>query len=176
MAFDWDPARDLGPYIETHLGYELKYLLVAATTWSAVHAEGDRWRGPNHLVVMAMESAFTHTRNLSEFLLLEDGWRKRSPHQPPDLPLWGKYQRPLHMKVLHPDPSRPYLPGERGGDDLNDRVVDLATEMLNGWAVVSEQPAMAALREVMDAARAVAVAEAEDAAGRMGIESPFASG
>ena len=40
---------------KTHPVYELKYLLVAATTWTAVRAETDRAPWPDHLVVMAMD-------------------------------------------------------------------------------------------------------------------------
>ncbi|MCA1697044.1 MAG: hypothetical protein LC749_21265, partial [Actinobacteria bacterium] len=101
MALDWDIGRDLEPYIETHLAYELKYLLVGATTWSAVHAEVGRGPWPHHLVVIAMESAFVHTRTLCEFLSLEEGWARgpRSPHLVPALPLWHRYCGPMHMKV-----------------------------------------------------------------------------
>jgi hypothetical protein len=168
MAFDWDIDRDLQPYIETHLVYELKYLLVAAGTWSVVHAERDRAAWPDHLVVMAMESAFVHTRTLCEFLALEEGWAKgRSPHHAPALPLWNEYCAPMHMKLLHPDPRRSYAPGEQKGDDLKDRVVDLAHEVLAGWDQVADQEGMAAFRISMVRARDSAVADCQQAARRM---------
>jgi hypothetical protein len=174
MALDWDTDRDLGPYIETHLVYELKYLLVAATTWAAVHAEADRERWPDHLVVMAMESAFVHTRTLCEFLTLEEGWSKgRSRHEAPALPLWNAYHAPMHMKVLHPDPRRPYAPGKREGDDLKDRVADLAREVLMAWDQVAEQDEMAMFRSVMAQARRSAVADSRLSARRMGITPLF---
>jgi hypothetical protein len=174
MALDWDTDRDLGPYIETHLVYELKYLLVAATTWAAVHPEAARERWPDHLVVMAMESAFVHTRTLCEFLTLEEGWsRGRSRHHAPALPLWSDYHGPMHMKVLHPDPRRPYAPGDQGGDDLKDRVVDLAREVLIAWDQVAEQDAMATFRSVMALARRSAVVESRLSASRMGIMPLF---
>jgi hypothetical protein len=176
MAFSWDISRDLGQYIEVHLAYEIKYLLVAATTWSAVHAETERAAWPNHLVVMAMESAFVHTRTLSEFLGLEEGWAKgrRSPHQPPMLPIWSQYDRPMHMKVLHPDPRRPYAPGQYDGDDLKDRVVDLAQEVLGAWDQVAEQAAMTEFRNSMVVAREIAVDASQRAAHRLRISPVFA--
>jgi hypothetical protein len=174
MAFDWNIDRDLEPYIETHLVYELKYLLVAAVTWSAVDAEADRAPWPDHLVVMAMESAFVHARTLCEFLALEEGWSKdRSPHDAPPLPLWNEYCEPMHMKVLHPDPRRPYAPGERKGDDLKDRVVDLAQEVLAGWDQVADQEGMAVFRASMVRARNSAVADSHRAARRMNARAPF---
>jgi len=40
---DNDPmAFDLAYYIDVHLRYELKYLLVDATTWTAVHTSASR--------------------------------------------------------------------------------------------------------------------------------------
>ena len=174
MAFDWAIDRDLEPYIETHLVYELKYLLVAAVTWSAVHAETDRAPWPDHLVVMAMESAFVHTRTLCEFLGLEEGWSKdRSPHHAPPLPLWNEYREPMHMKVLHPDPRRPYAPGKRKGDDLKDRVVELAHEVLGGWDHVADQECMAVFRASMVEARGSAVADSDRAARHMNAPSLF---
>jgi len=174
MAFEWKIDRDLEPYIETHLVYELKYLLVAAVTWSAVDAETDRAPWPDHLVVMAMESAFVHTRTLCEFLALEEGWSKdRSPHHAPPLPLWNEYCEPMHMKVLHPDPRRPYTPGERKGDDLKDRVVDLAQEVLAGWDQVADQQRMAVFRASMVRARNSAVADSHQAVRRMNARALF---
>ncbi len=144
MALDWPLPNALIDYIETHLAYELKYLLVAATTWTAVHEEQDRGSYPDHLVVMAMESAFVHTRTLSEFLLKQEGWSKdrRTPHSRPKLPKWNHYSQPMHTKVLHPSPDRPYAPEVRKGDDLKDQVLDLASEVLAGWDTVAAQPGM----------------------------------
>jgi len=175
MAFDWNIDRDLEPYIQTHLVYELKYLLVAATTWSAVREQTDRAPWPDHLVVMAMESAFVHTRALSEFLGLEEGWAKgpRSAHSAPPLPLWAHYSGPMHMKVLHPDPRRPYAPGVQDGDDLKDRVVDLALEVLAAWDGVAEQAEMAQFRTAMVHARNSAVETSHLSAARMTIMPLF---
>lgn len=175
MGLDWDIRRDLEPYIETHLWYELKYLLVAATTWSAVHVEAGRGSWPHHLVVIAMESAFVHTRTLCEFLGLEGGWARgpRSPHLVPVLPLWRQYSGPMHMKVLHPDPRRPYMTGVQAGDDLKDRVVDLAQEVLVAWDTVADQLEMIDFRTVMLRVRDSAVADARNSAARMSAQTVF---
>ncbi len=175
MPLDWETSRDLGPYIDIHLAYELKYLLVTSTTWTAVRAEGVRAKWPDHLVVIALESAFVHTRTICEFLRLREGWSKdRSPHRPTDLPLWTAYESAMHMKVLHPDPRRPYQPGEQAGDDLQTRVVDLAGEALRAWDEVADQPEMAEFRPQMMRARITAVAEAAHAARRLGVARVFA--
>jgi hypothetical protein len=166
--------RDLGPYIETHLAYELKYLLVAATTWSAVHDEKRRAPWPDHLVVMAMESAFVHKRTLCEFLTLDEGWAKKSPHRAPALPAWDVYKGPMHMKVLHPDPRRPYAEKKRPGDDLPGQVLKLASETLGGWDGVEAQVEMDAYREAMNAARVTAIGDACRAAQRMKVRPTFA--
>ncbi|MGH3370990.1 MAG: hypothetical protein ACRDPR_13430 [Nocardioidaceae bacterium] len=175
MALDWDIRRHLEPYIETHLVYELKYLLVAATTWSAVQAEQDREPWPDHLVVMAMESAFVHNRTLCEFLGLKEGWASgpRSPHSAPRLPLWDRYSKPMHMKVLHPDPRRPYATGVQGGDDLKDRVVDLAREVLFAWDQVAQQAEMTDFRGAMVRARNSAVVDSQRSAARMTVKALF---
>jgi hypothetical protein len=173
VTSDSDPITDLDSYVATHLAYELKYLLVAATTWAAVHDEAQRSAWPSHLVVFSMESAFVHTRTLCEFLMLEQGWKKKSPHAKATLPLWDTYKGPMHMKVLHPDPRRPYVPGACPGDDLKERVVDLAQEVLSAWDIVSVQPAMLPIRSAMMAARGSAVADAHRSAARLGMSSPF---
>ena len=169
----WVTSRDLEPYIETHLAYELKYLLIAATTWSAVHDETRRAPWPDHLVVMAMESAFVHTRTLCEFLRLQGRWPQKSPHAAPPLPLWKQYGTPMNMKVLHPDPRRPYRAGERAGDDLPGRVLDLARETLDGWDLVAAQAKMDDYRHAMQRARDIAIGEARRAAQRMKLKPVF---
>jgi hypothetical protein len=144
---------DLQSYMNIHLRYEMKFLLAAATTWVGVHDEADRHRGPPHLVEMAMESAFVHTRVLYEFIGREgDGWKKkrhRSPHSPVRSELWDEYKDAMHQKVLHPDPSRPYQPTGTPADELKDRVLDLAQDVLDRWDDVANQSAMEPYRELM---------------------------
>lgn len=166
-------AFALTDYVDVHLRYELKYLLVAATTWKAVH--DPRHRGPHapHLVVLAMESSFVHTRVLYEFLHLEDGWSGRSPHTVNASSLWAAYRKPLHEKVLHPSPRRPYQPGAMTGDDLKDRVVDFATDILTMWRVLGGQQAMRPHSATMTMAADAAVADATLTAEWFGIQRVF---
>jgi hypothetical protein len=179
VATTWS-STDLTQYIEVHLAYELKYLLVGATTWSAVEHPADRAAWPDHLVVMAMDSAFVHARNLTEFMTLDGRWKgdppkrpARSPHAVPALPVWSEYCESLHMKLLHPDPLRPYQPGGRGRDDLKDRVVDVASDVLTGWDDITAQAAMGPHRLAMEEARAQAVRDATGAAQRLGVAPVF---
>lgn len=169
----WDTDSDLGPYIATHLAYELKYLVVAATTWTAVHMERDRGAWPDHLVVMSMESAFVHTRTLGEFLLRDQGWASRSPHEAPELPLWNAYSSALHTRVLHPSPTRPQGSQVGRGADLKDRVLDLAREILDGWDEVRRQAVMAFVAGDMLAAHTTALAEGVRAARRLNVRFPL---
>lgn len=157
-------AIDLNEYIDVHLGYELKYLLVAATTWRAVHDPASRGRHPPHLVVLAMESAFVHSRVLYEFLHLEEGWAGRSPHAAATSVLWAEYRTPLHEKVLHPSPRRPYAEGALAGDDLKDRVADLAGDIVQVWRDVASQTAMEPHREQMLDAVSGAIVDATQTA------------
>jgi hypothetical protein len=135
-------AFDLNDYIDEHLRYELKYLLVGATTWSAVNDPDDRGPHAPHLVVLALESVLVHTRVLYEFLHHEEGWADRSPHSVTQSEFWASYKKPLHERVLHPSRRRPYAPGKMVGDDLKCRVVDFATDILTMWRDVAGQVAM----------------------------------
>ena len=166
-------AFDLTHYIDVHLRYELKYLLVAVTTWKAVHDAPQRGPHAPHLVVLAMESAFVHTRVLYEFLHLEEGWAGRSPHAVSVSSLWTAYKTPMHEKVLHPSPRRPYEPGAMAGDDLKDRVVDFGSDILTMWRGLGEQPAMRSYAATMTSAADAAVADASSTAEWFGIERVF---
>ena len=57
--------------------------------------------------------------------------------------------------------------GGKKGDDLKDRVVDLAHEVLAGWDQVADQESMASFRISMVRARDSAVADCQQAARRM---------
>lgn len=166
-------AFDLSDYVDVHLRYELKYLLVAATTWSAVQDAQHREPHAPHLVVLATESAFVHTRVLYEFLHLDEGWADRSPHAVSRSTLWTSYKTPLHEKVLHPSPRRPYVAGQMLGDDLKDRVVDFATDVLRMWRDVALQPSMGPHAATMTSASDAAVVDARSSAEWFGIEPVF---
>lgn len=164
---------DLNDYIDEHLRYELKYLLVGATTWRAVHDPENRGPHAPHLVVLAMESVFVHTRVLYEFLHHEEGWAGRSPHSVTQSELWATYKKPLHEKVLHPSPRRPYVPEAMVGDDLKYRVVDFATDILTMCRDVAAQVAMRSYKTTMIDASNAAVVDATSSASWFAIEPVF---
>lgn len=164
----------LDDYIGVHLAYELKYLLVAATTWQAVQHPGDREPWPPHLVVMSMDSAFVHARVLYEFVTREDHWKRTAAHMPRIAPLWVKYEDAMHRRVLHPDPRRPQAAGTQHGDDLKDRVVDFARDLLALWDDITTDPQMRPYRSTMSNTRAAAVADAKQVADAMRIAPLFA--
>lgn len=58
-------AFDLHKYIRVHFAYELEYLLVGATAWSA--RQGPPAPGQPDVATLAMEVAYVHVRNLNEF-------------------------------------------------------------------------------------------------------------
>ena len=144
---------DLNDYVAVHLRYELKYLLVDATTWSAVHREEDRAPHAPHLIVMAMESAFVHTWVSYEFLTHDEGWSKKTPHARKQSDLWGEFKTPMHTKVLHPGANRPYVPTITSADDLKDKVVDFAVDVVQLWDEVIVDPTMAHVHDDMRDAR-----------------------
>lgn len=166
-------AFDLNDYIAVHLRYELKYLLVDATTWSAVRREEDRGPHAPHLVVMAMESAFVHTRVLYEFLTHDEGWSKKTPHERKQSDLWDEFKTPMHTKVLHPCANRPYVPTNTSADDLKDKVVDLALDVLRLWDEVAGDTAMVHVHDDMTEARRFAVEDALHSARWFGVAPSF---
>jgi hypothetical protein len=161
-------AFDLRKYISIHLAYELKFLLVAAATWTAREHHGEN--RPDHLAVMAMDSAFVHARVLYEFLTREprSGWEtKRTPHDAVASDLWAEYSAPMHDKVLHPSPKRPYRPTGTTADDLHGQVLNLSRDVLRLWKGVAAQSVMEPYRVAMHAAAETAVQEAANAAERL---------
>jgi hypothetical protein len=167
-----EAKRHPGLQISSAARYELKYLLVSATTWSAVSDPEDRGPHAPHLVVLAMESV-VHTRVLYEFLHHEEGWADRSPHSITQSELWATYKKPLHKKVLHPSPRRPYAPGKMVGDDLKYRVVDFATDILTMWRDVTGQVAMRSYKTTMISASNAAVVDATSSATWFELEPVF---
>jgi hypothetical protein len=161
---------DLHEYIRVHLYYELAMLLVAATTWREAR---DRDRHPLYLREMAMDSAFLHARVLYEYLTKDQGWADRSPHPRQGSDLWDKYHGPLHWKLMHPGPHRPYETHVGPGDDLMYRVEDFANDILRWWGVVTEDASMADYRDDLLFARRRALDDAAEAARRLGIRTLF---
>jgi hypothetical protein len=120
-----------------------------------------------------MESAFVHTPVLYEFLHFEEGWAGRSPHTVTVSSLWTAYKTPMHEKVLHPSPRRPYEPGEMAGDDLKDRVVDFAADILTMWRGLGGQLPMRLHAETMTIAADAAVVDATSTADWFGVQRVF---
>lgn len=167
---------DLQRYTSHHFAFELRFLLVAAATWQAcVDCPGERSRWPDHLIVMAGDSAFLHARNLLEVMTGREGWGKRLGigDRRQASPFLNGYEDALHERVFHPDPRRGYLGAERPDDDLKDQVVVAAQDVLDVLEDFMSLDAVADARQALIDARHVALAEAEQAALRLGVRSPF---
>jgi hypothetical protein len=174
---------DLHAYIGVHLAYEVKYLLVGATTWKALDREQtlslDR-RRPD-VARLAMEAAYVHVRNLNEFFRRAEQWKTKpntppySPHSKVASPLWAELGGAVHAKLLHPDPlKRPYQSTGERADQLMSMIVEFAEEAVDAWVTVSRQRQMEPYRQEMIQALNVAIEEASDAARWLGIEPLFA--
>lgn len=169
-------AQHNAEHIQVHLAYELKFLLVAATTWEA--ARRDELRHAHripHLMTMSMESAFVHTRALCEFLAepKTDQWARLRVHEPVRIPLWDVYCTPMHDKVLHLNPRRPYRSTGELADGLKDQVIELARAVLVAWDEVAAQPTMEALAPSMAQARKMAITEGRMVAEHFGVPAVF---
>lgn len=170
---DVDPER----YLRGHVYNEMRFCLVAATTWSAcVRTREDH--GVDHLPVLAMDSAFLHARNLFEFWRGERGnIRRVFGSDGPSSDLYVDQEeglkKALHRKLLHMDPDREFEPAETADDRLHLRVEEVAHEVLTCWDLWRASDGMAPHAVTLDAVRRDSVDQAASAAVRLGIDPVF---
>ncbi len=121
-------------------------MLVAATEWHAFRLLDPSTRNeyPGHFHVLTMDSAFLHARSLYEFFLTPKRlWRSDTAYAERDfgVPLSptkvsDTYIDALNKRLFHIDIFRP-APVNKGGKkvktDINVRVVDIATDVLELW-------------------------------------------
>jgi hypothetical protein len=105
---------------------EWKYLLIAAGTWEwlKAHAEADEKGVPMHTLVMAMDSAFLHGRNLYEFF--GRGGKYKGYRRPTTIqafgvqkdgfnsPWWDGWEQALHARLFHLRANRSKVPAKDG--------------------------------------------------------------
>jgi len=156
-------------WVEIHLGYDLKYLLVGATTWSCSRAFEWRADWPLHLNNLAQDSALLHTRGLYEFFVKDTKeWRQNRAEiglaAPVSSPLFKKYELAINEKVHHVSPWRPFVASGSAGDDLHERVLDFAHDLVGIWDRVGTSPETAACHYAFAAAREAAIVAAAECA------------
>lgn len=173
MTSEADPVVD--DYIGVHLFNDLRWLLVAATTWSVCKANPERTEAwPPHLIVMAEDSVLVHARALFEKLTGPKYWEGRLQlAQWPISELWDDYSSAVNQKVMHLSPKRPYAPGVLPGDDLPDQVASLAQaalDLLDDFARCEE---VEPYRPTIVATRTKAIAEAQRSAAWLGVDQIY---
>jgi hypothetical protein len=168
-------AVELDRFIRQHFRFELKTLLCSATTWKA--AKDHRLDPMGYLVDMAQDSVFVHARNLYDFMgrgrqateiRRQFGFtaRVRSP-------MYSRYKDAIHAKNLHVSPGRPFIPSGSHDDRLPEKVVEIATDVLRHWGLLTAEPQLAPYATALKRARDEAVAEATQRAADHGISALF---
>ena len=181
----WDTAAMARPplsnpqtWVEVHLAYELESLLVASTTWSSARSFADRRDWPPYLVTLSQDSALLHARALYElFGSSKSRWREARRSiglsAPITSALFDEYERGINDKLHHVSTSRPFVPETFPHDELPDRVLDFAHDVLSIWDGVSVQPETSACHDAFRLARARAIAAATETAEWFGAKPEF---
>ncbi|WP_204081383.1 hypothetical protein [Mycobacterium riyadhense] len=164
----------LRKFISEDLYNELRYLLVAATQWAAydqlVDKCGTRVQGdfPRHFKVLAMDSAFLHSRSLYEFFTSKDGksskhlltWKALGLSERLTSPIYDKFRVPLHKRLMHLEPDRP------GEIAIKDEVVTIAKDVLALWDKFAASAEVSKYAAELDEARARAILDSNETAQR----------
>jgi hypothetical protein len=160
-------------YLQGHVYNELRWLLVASTTWVAYQQRGDNL-SVRHVDVMSMDSAFLHARNLYEF------WRGERRHcelvfgqKGPESNLYldndGTLRRALHRKLFHLDSDREFEPRGTSDDTLHTRVREISDDVMEQWSAWRQMPNMTRFHAVMDQVRLLSVEDAAHAAASLAM-------
>jgi hypothetical protein len=173
--------------IEKDLYNELRWLLVAAASWTVTEN-----RAPAaHFHVLCMDSAFVHARQLLEFFTVplamhrrqsDQGKRPASCHsfgvQNVTSPFYDKWRLALEARLMHLRMDREWLTDKKGGSvrtAIKLQVLNAAHEVLRLWDEFAAQPEVTSYRSVLDVARAKAVEDADHAARKLRVASPFSA-
>lgn len=154
-------------FIEKDLYHELRCLLGAVTVWCASQKE-DAGFG----VVIAMDSAFVHTRCLFNFFTRSKGGNDVSitafGPQPYSSQVYTDWDNPLNQHVLHISKGRLSPKNLRSGSHLNEQVENFAREILKLWEQFENDPLAVAYKAEVQKARVRAIEDAKnDAEGRI---------
>lgn len=161
------------PFVKEDIYYELRCLLGAATVWTAFSKQEAGFD-----VIVAMDCAFVHVRNLFNFFTCPKGGNdvsmtKLGPEEPYESELYRVWKRSLNRHVLHISKGRGSPTNLKGGEHLNEQVLPFATEILQLWTRLEKDPAAATYTSALEKARRDAIQDAKnDARGR--VEPLFA--
>ena len=183
--------------IRCDLYNELRWLLVAATTWCAVSDSSTLGASqrrlpaldlPDHTIVLAFDSAIVHARALLEFFTMTateyKGWdRKGKPalavrafgiEHPLSSDIFDTWSEAINARVAHIRRDRPSAQLTPGGLHLKDQVASLTNEVLRLWHDLTELSEMSSYRDLMEQVMMAAMDEADRAAATLGSRNPFA--
>ena len=154
-------------FIENDLYYELRGLLGSATIWRATQVEQAGFN-----IVVAMDAAFLHARNLFNFLAAatknDSSVTEFGVPAPYTSAVYSDWSGALHDHVVHVRPARLQPTNTVGGQHLNQQVEVFAREVLRLWILFESDPAASDFEPELRVAREQAIADsAEDAAGRI---------
>ena len=177
--------EDAKRLINEDLYNELRWMLVAASEWQVCFGKLSRISVsfPSHLQVLAMDSACVHIRSLYEFFIYVPSKSSRSDTayanrdfgisvQPTQL--YNEYIESLNKRIFHLDNYRP-APTARGGGavktDLNQKITDIAQDVLNVWDIFAKQ--LPQFETELSSARQKSISDAERAAISVGGSTIF---
>jgi hypothetical protein len=176
---------NLERFVSEDLYNELRWLLVSAASWTIVDAD----QPADHFRVMCMDSAFLHARNLLEFFtmspktferLARNGKAPASCHsfgvRNVHSQVFERWRPALEARVMHLRTDRPWPKNKHGnvaGTSIKGQVVSLAQEVLRLWDGFAIDAKVAPYQAGLARSRSEALAEAERAARRLGLASPF---
>jgi hypothetical protein len=131
-------AVSISKWVEENVYNDLRWLIVAATTWQACRdgrSSASRDSMPPHLVVLAMDSSLVHGRSLLRFFCERAGVdgkarRRCGVIEPLDSPLFDEIGDELNTYLMHLGTGR--ITGHaRSGDrvHLKYRVVEVVQEV-----------------------------------------------
>lgn len=191
---EWDNPEvasnpDLERLIAEDLYNELRYLLVAATSWRIAKSSNPRSL-PKHFIVLSMDSAFLHARSLYEFFTGDPSRDEGGGREPASWKLFGaarqksvlyeKWGETLHARLFHLRRNRPQPTSAKRGTrgtklptDIKEEVVNFAHDLLALWQSFTQDPALLDYRTTLDTKRAGAIREADLTAHRYNMISEF---
>jgi hypothetical protein len=159
---------DKKTFIETDLYHELRCLLGATTLWRTLKKNEAGFD-----VIVAMDSAFVHSRCLFNFFTQAKSGSDISITEfgPADAYASAIYQiwyEPLNRHVLHISKGRMNPANVYGNEHLNEQVEGFAGEILSLWRRFESDPAATDYAAALTSGRERAIRDAtNDAAGRI---------
>lgn len=171
-------SNSVSEHIEKHLYNDLRWMLCAATEWSACHKYASQWLANNdpeyhrHLIVYSMDSALVHARALLEFFTQRSVLGLVSGLSSP---LYiNTWKAPMNHYLMHVYSRSNTL---RSSVVIKEEILAISNEVLRLWDELASAPQMISYKSIFDSQRKKAIEETEVIAKRyerFGFNSPFA--